>query len=89
MSAEEKPQIPEEPQKIVFEEPQEEVCKEQQRRGQYIANWDNTKPPRRGQYVAGEDNTESSEGIESIDSAQATTKQNQNILTSPDIYKIP
>ena len=80
MSTEEKPQIPEEPQKTVFKEPQEEVCKEQQRRGQYIANGDNTKPPRRGQYVAGEDNTESSEGIESIDSEQAATKQNQKAL---------
>ncbi|MHC4243062.1 MAG: hypothetical protein ACYS3N_18665 [Planctomycetota bacterium] len=81
MSAEEKPQIPEEPQKTALEDPQEEVCKEQQRRGQYIAHGDSTKPPRRGEYVAGEDNTESSEGIESIDSEPTTTEQNQKAFT--------
>jgi hypothetical protein len=64
MSAEEKPQIPEKPQKTAFEEPQEEVCREQQRRGQYITNGDNTEPPGRGQIVAGADNTESPEAIE-------------------------
>ena len=73
MSAEEKPQIPEEPQKTAFEEPQEEVCEEPPRRGQYIANGDNTEPPGRGQYVAGVDNTESPEGIELIESEPTTT----------------
>jgi len=72
MSTEEKPQISEKPQKTALEEPQEEVCQEQQRRGQYIVNGDNTEPPRRGQYVAGADNTESPEGIESTESESTT-----------------
>jgi hypothetical protein len=72
MSIEEKPQIPEKPKKTAFEEPQEKVCREQQRRGQYIANGDNTEPPGRGQYVAGADNTEPPEGIESAESDPTT-----------------
>jgi len=65
MSTEEKPQIPEKPQKTALEGFQEEVCEDQQRRGRYIANGDNTEPPRRGQYVARVDNTESPEGMDS------------------------
>ena len=73
MNTDEKPQIPEEPQNTAFEEPQEEVREEQQRRGQYIAYGDNTEPPRRGQYVVGVDNTESHEAVESIESESTTT----------------
>ncbi len=73
MSTKEKPQVPEEPQNTAFKEPKEEICEEQQRRGQYVVNGDNTEPPGRGQYVAGVENTESSEGIESIESEPTTT----------------
>ena len=62
MNIEEKPQIPDELRKAALEEPKEQVCEEQRRRGQYIANGDNTEPPRRGEYISGEDNTESPEG---------------------------
>ncbi|MCP4614470.1 MAG: hypothetical protein GY845_37805 [Planctomycetes bacterium] len=61
MSTEEKSQLPEKSQKTAFEESQEQVAPERQRRGQYIANGDNTEPPGRGQYLAGADNTESPE----------------------------
>ncbi len=73
MSTEEKPQVPEEPQKTALEEPEEEVCEEQQRRGQYVANSDSIEPPGRGRYVIGADNTESLEAIESIESKPTTT----------------
>ena len=73
MSTEEKPQIPEEPKKTAFEEPQEQVCQEQQRRGQYIANGDNAEPPRRGQYVIGVGHTDSPEAVESNESDSTTT----------------
>jgi hypothetical protein len=72
MSSKETPQVPEESQKTAFKEPEEKVCEEQQRRGQYIVNSDNTEPPGRGQYVAGVDNTETLEGIESIESWPTT-----------------
>ena len=72
MSTHEKPQVPQKPQNTAFEEPQEEVYHERQRRGQYIANGDNTEPPGRGQYIAGEDNTESPEGIEPAESDPTT-----------------
>ncbi|MDT8302027.1 MAG: hypothetical protein RQ760_11130 [Sedimentisphaerales bacterium] len=64
MSTEEKPQIPEKSQKTTLEEPQEDVCLERQRRGEYIANADNTEPPGRGHYLTGANNIESSEEIE-------------------------
>ena len=72
MSTEEKPQVPEKTQKTTLEEPQEQVCHERLRRGQYIANGDNTEPPGRGQYVAGADNTESPEEIEPAESDPTT-----------------
>jgi hypothetical protein len=72
MSTDEKPQVTEEPQKNSFEEPQEGICEEQQRRGQYVVNADNPEPPGRGQYVAGANNTESPEGIESIEDKSKT-----------------
>ena len=72
MSTEEKPQVPEKPQKTTLEEPQEDVCQERQRRGQYIANGDNTEPPGRGQYIAGADDTESPEAIEPAESETTT-----------------
>jgi len=72
MTAEEKPQIPQKPQKTAFEEPKEEVCQERQRRGQYIANGDNTEPPGRGHYLAGADNTESPEETEPPESDTTT-----------------
>jgi hypothetical protein len=71
MSIEEKPQIPQKTQNTALEGPQEEVCRQQQRRGQYIANADNTEPPGRGEYVAGVDNTESPQAIESAESEPA------------------
>jgi hypothetical protein len=79
MSTEEKPQIPEKPQKKVLEETQEEIYQERQRRGQYIANTDNTEPPGRGQYIAGVDNSESPEAIESAESEPTTAKQYKEI----------
>ncbi|MHC4560836.1 MAG: hypothetical protein ACYS80_26440 [Planctomycetota bacterium] len=72
MSTKEKHQVPEESQNTAFKEPKEEICEEQQRRGQYVANGDNTEPPGRGQYVAGVDSTETPEGIESIESEPKT-----------------
>lgn len=72
MSTKEKPQLPEASQKTAFKESNEAVCEEQQRRGQYVVNSDNTEPPGRGQYIAGVDNTETSEGIESIESEPTT-----------------
>jgi len=72
MSTEEKPQIAEKPQKTTLEEPQEEMSRDRQRRGEYIANSDNTEPPGRGQYISGADNTESPEGIEPAESDPVT-----------------
>ena len=72
MSTEEKPQVPEKPQISAFEEPQEQVSQERLRRGQYIANGDNTEPPGRGQYIAGADDTESPETIEPAESETTT-----------------
>ena len=72
MSTEEKPRIPQKPQKTAFEESQEQVYPERQRRGEYIANGDNTEPPGRGQYVAGADNTESPQAIEPAESDPTT-----------------
>ena len=72
MSTEEKPQVPEKTQKTTLEEPQEQVCHERLRRGQYIVNADNTEPPERGQIVAGEDNTQSPEAIEPAESEPTT-----------------
>ena len=72
MSTEEKPQVPEKPQKTTLEESQDDVCRERQRRGQYIANGDNTEPPGRGQYIAGADDTESPEAIEPAESETTT-----------------
>ena len=68
MSTEEKSQVPEKPQKTTLEDPQEEISQERQRRGQYIANADNTEPPGRGQYIAGANNTESPEETEPAES---------------------
>jgi hypothetical protein len=68
MGTEKEPHFSEKQQKTTLEEPQEDVCLERQRRGQYIANADNTEPPGRGRYVAGADNTESPEGMESAES---------------------
>ncbi len=73
MSIDEKPQVPEGSQKYSFEESQEEVCEEQQRRGEYVVNTDNPEPPGRGRYVAGANNTESPEGIESIKGKSKTS----------------
>jgi hypothetical protein len=72
MSSKEKPQLSDEPQNTAFEELEEEVFEEQQRRGQYVAGVDNTEPPGRGQYVAGVDNAEIIEGIESIENEPTT-----------------
>jgi len=72
MSTEEKSQVPEKPQKTALEEPHEDVCQERLRRGQYIANGDNTEPPGRGQYIAGADDTESPEAIEPAESETTT-----------------
>jgi len=67
MSSKEKPPFSEEPQNTAFEELKEEVCEEQQRRGQYVVNDDDKEPPKRGHYVAGVDNTEIIKEIESIE----------------------
>jgi hypothetical protein len=72
MNTKERPEVPEEPHNTAFKESKEEICEEQQRRGQYVANGDNTEPPGRGQYVAGVDTTEILEGIESIESEPKT-----------------
>ena len=72
MSTEEKPQIPQKPQKTAFEETKEQVAPELPRRGQYIANGDNIEPPGRGHYVAGTDYTESPEEIEPPESDTTT-----------------
>ena len=72
MGTEEKPEIPQKPQKITLEEePQEDVYQEMQRRGQYIANTDNNEPPGRGRYIVGADNTESPEATEPAESDPA------------------
>ena len=72
MSTEEKSQVPEISQKTPPEEHQEEMSPDRQRRGEYIANSDNTEPPGRGRYIAGSDNTESPEAIEPPESDPAT-----------------
>jgi hypothetical protein len=72
MSTEEKPQGPKDSQKTAIEKFQDELCREKQRRGQYVENGDNTELPGRGEYIAGEDNTESTEAIESAESEPTT-----------------
>ena len=72
MPTEEKPQIPQKPQNTAHQEPQWQIYCEHQRRGQYIANADNTKPPGRGQYIVGEGNIECPQATEPAESNPAT-----------------